>query len=195
MNSLRTLVLSSSSSLATMIQLINAISVVLYGTKSAILSSLTIRLKRYLCFFSVCYLRVEQNDVKMTICKKTQIKSRNSIFFFFFFFGWVGWDEYLRFGFLFLILTIILGVCFSREMMWNKWIPVKHTNFKGKILKLKPNLTNSNIVIVWCHIYHSVFFKFAFSFFKTKNKLRLKKNPDQLNIAICTFFFKVQVPD
>lgn len=141
MNSLRTLVLSSSSSLATMIQLINAISVVLYGTKSAILSSLTIRLKRYLCFFSVCYLRVEQNDVKMTICKKTQIKSRNFIFFFFFLGGWVGWDEYLRFGFLFLILTIILGVCFSREMMWNKWIPVKHTNFKVKILKLKPDLT------------------------------------------------------
>lgn len=141
MNSLRTLVLSSSSSLATMIQLINAISVVLYGTKSAILSSLTIRLKRYLCFFSVCYLRVEQNDVKMTKCKKTQIKSRNFILFFFFSGGWVGWDEYLRFGFLFLILTIILGVCFSREMMWNKWIPVKHTNFKVKILKLKPDLT------------------------------------------------------
>lgn len=95
MNSLRTLVLSSSSSLATMIQLINAISVVLYGTKSAILSSLTIRLKRYLCFFSVCYLRVEQNDVKMTICKKTQIKSRNFIFFFFFFLGgWGGMSIY-----------------------------------------------------------------------------------------------------
>lgn len=121
MNSLRTLVLSSSSSLATMIQLINAISVVLYGTKSAILSSLTIRLKRYLCFFSVCYLRVEQNEVKMTICKKTQIKSRNFILFLFFILGgldgWVGWDEYLRFGFPFLILIIISGVCFSREMM------------------------------------------------------------------------------
>lgn len=80
MNSLRTLVLSSSSSLATMIQLMNAISVVLYGTKSAILSSFTIRLKRYLCFFSVCFLMVEILMLKMTICKQTENKIRIPFF-------------------------------------------------------------------------------------------------------------------
>lgn len=91
MNSLRTLVLSSSSSLATMIQLMNAISVVLYGTRSAILSSFTIRLKRYLCFFSVCYLWVEEMMLKMTICKKTQRKITNLIFYLnFYFLGGVG---------------------------------------------------------------------------------------------------------